>query len=241
MPGFDFKLFKGTPVWELAKAVESENIRDIDIILRDSNIKVDFHEPKFGNTVLMLAVATNKQKSVRKLLELGANSNERDKYDNATSLMIACEYHSEECDTTIVKCLIQYNGNVNLLQNIDRIENNGAHSIVEVTPLMIAAESNCLGIVKTLVNSGADINRYTYHEGYGAVTAALIQDNLEIAKYLIIDRQARVPQYCFIRNEGAKDEQKLTITDMLNERDYESGSSNYKFKVEILQYLKLRG
>ena len=77
LPGFDFKLFKGTSVWELAKAVEKEDVKQIEVILKDTSIKVDFHEAKFGNTLLMLAVANNKKKAVKKLLEVGANPNER--------------------------------------------------------------------------------------------------------------------------------------------------------------------
>jgi len=238
LPGFDFKLFNGTPVWELAKAVEKEDVKQIELILKNPAVKVDFHEPKFGNTLLMLAVANNKKKSVKKLLEMGANPNEKDYYDNATPLIYACDNYSEDCDTAILKWMIDYHGDVNSIQSIDRVENNGAHSFVMNTALMIAVENNCLEIIKVLINAGADINRYTYYEGYGAITSAIIQDNLEIVKYLIMDRQAKIPDYCYIRDKGGKDEQKLTITDMLNERNYEPGSSNQKYKEEIIKYLK---
>jgi hypothetical protein len=238
LPGFDFKLFKGTPIYELAKAVEKEDLKQIEIILRDTTMKVDFHEPKFGNTLLMLAVANNKKKAIKKLLAVGANPNERDYYDNATPLIYACDNFSEDCDSTILKLMIDYHGDVNSIQSINRIENTGAHSLVNNTCLMIAAKNNCLGIIKVLVNSGADINRYTYYEGYGVITQALIQDNIEIAKYLIIDRQAKIPEYCYIRNKGGEDEQKLTITDMLNEQQYEPGSNNYNYRKEIISYLK---
>lgn len=238
MPGFDFKLFKNTPVWELAKAVEKEDTSRITMILKDRSIKVDYHDPKLGNTLLMLAVTNHKKKSIIKLLEAGANPNERDYSDNATPLLYACEYHTDDCDTSILNMLIKRQADVNFIQNIDRIEDNGAHSIVKATVLMIAVESGCLNMVKVLLNSGADINRYTYNDGYGAITVGLIQDNLQIVKYLIIDKQARIPAYCFIRNEGEKDEQRLTITDMLNEQHYDSSSDNFKYKEEIIGYLK---
>ncbi len=238
MPRFDFKLFKNTPVSQLAKAVAIEDTEQIEIILKDTSIKVDYHEPKFGNTLLMLAVANNKQKSVKKLLEVGANPNEKDYYDNATSLIYACEYHLNNCDTSILKMLIERHADVNIIQNIDRFEDNGAHSLVKTTPLMIAAKTGCLNIIKVLLNSGADINGYTYYEGFGAITEALIHDNLQIAKYLIIDKQAKIPVYCFIRNRGEKDEQQLNIIDMLNEQNYDPNSDNYKYKKEIIKYLK---
>lgn len=238
MPGFDYKLFKNTPVWELAKAVEKEDTNQIVIILKDTTLKIDYHERKFGNTLLMLAVASNKKKAVKKLLEYGANPNEKDYFNNSTSIVFACEYHSDDCDTIILKMLIEHHSDVNFIQKIDRIEDNGAHSFVCETVLMTAVKINCLNIIKILVDAGADINKYTYYEGYGAITEALIQDNIAIAKYLIIDRHAKIPEYCNIRNRGEKDEQKLTITAMLNEREYDHNSDNYKYKKEIINYLK---
>ncbi|HEU5365185.1 MAG TPA: ankyrin repeat domain-containing protein [Hanamia sp.] len=173
MPGFDFKLFKNTPVSQLATAVAKEDTEQMETILKDTSIKVDYHEPKFGNTLLMLAVVNNKQKSVKKLLEVGANPKEKDYYDNATSLIYACEYHLNNCDTSILKMLIEQRANVNVIQNIDRVEDNCAHSFVKTTPLMIAAKTGCLNIIQTLLNSGAAINAYTYYEGYGTLSKAI--------------------------------------------------------------------
>jgi ankyrin repeat protein len=201
-------------------------------------VKVDFQEPKFGNTLLMLAVANNKKKSVKKLLERGANPNVKDYYDNTTPFLYACENYSGNCDSTIVNWMLNFGGDPNTLKTIDRVESTGSHTIVKSTALMIAAKNNCIDIVKVLLNAGADINQYTYYEGYGAITEALVQDNLEIAKYLIIDRQAKIPAYCYVRTNTDK---KLTITDMLNEQHYNKNSYNYKVKEEILSYLKGKG
>ncbi len=56
----------------------------------------------------MLAVANNKKKSVKKLLESRANPNEKDNYNNSTSIVFAGEYHSDDCNTLMLKILIEH-------------------------------------------------------------------------------------------------------------------------------------
>src|SRR5215471_19460713 len=82
-PGYDFGLFDKTPNEELAKAVEREDTHKIKEILDKKYTDVNLQEPKFGNTLLMLAVGNDKLKSATVLLEGGANVNLRDYEDNA--------------------------------------------------------------------------------------------------------------------------------------------------------------
>lgn len=242
LPGFDFKLFKNTPVWKLAKAVEDDDEEKINELLRGSSTKVDYQESEYGNTLLMLAVANGKKKSVEALLKNGANPNLVSKMEKNNSVIIACEYHQDNCDTSILHLLYKYGGDLNFIHQIDRFEPNGMHTIIKNTPLMISASYDCLPIVQFLIENGANINLYTLYDGYGAITESLLSDNLSIAKYLIIDKKARIPSYIFIRPadiayKGAP-EKHLTITDLLNERQYVKGSKKYKLREEIIAYLK---
>lgn len=53
--------------------------------------------------------------------------------------------------------------------------------------------------------------------------------NLKVLKYLIINKKAKVPKFCFVRqayNESPRKE--LTITEFLKEQEYEFNSENYK-------------
>jgi len=242
LPGFDFKLFNDSPVEELASAVKNENVDKINEILKDSSINVDFQESKYGHTLLMLAVANNKTKSVEALLKNGANPNLKSKDDEDNSTTIFAENYSQICDTTIISLLLQYGGDINSIQYIDRIENNGMHSHVKETALMISISNYCIEVVKFMVDKGAGINQYTYYDGYGAITEAILNEKLDVLKYLIIEKQANIPAYCFIRPAIDQDPEKyLTITDFLNEQKYESGSENYELRKEILEYLKSKG
>ena len=74
--GDDFRLFQGTVAWDLAKAVEDQNVTEIKRQVLSLKVPVDYKEEKFGGTLLMIAVRTNKLRSVKALLELGANPNE---------------------------------------------------------------------------------------------------------------------------------------------------------------------
>jgi len=243
LPGFDFELFRNTPAWELAKVVEKEDSQKISELLKAKNINVDYQEPKFGHTLLMLAVANNKVKAVEILLNNKANPNLISKLnDNAVS--IAAENYADVCDTIIISTLYQFGGNLNFIQNIDRNEDNGMRTLVKRTILMIAARNDCFAISKYIVDNGANINDWTYYEGYGAITEAIILDNLRLAKYLIITKKATIPQYILKRQANisyqSEPEKRLTITQLLNEKQFEKGSENYKLREEIYAYLKSR-
>lgn len=197
LPGFDFELFKDTPVEKLARAVEKDDMAKINEILA-TPVELDYKELKFGHTLLMVAVANNKINAVETLLKSGASPNLTSK-SNSNAVTIAAENYSDICDTTIIYMLQKSGGDLNFIQTIDRIESNGMRSFVQRTVLMIAARNDCFAISKYIIDNGANINEFTYYNGYGALTEALIQDNLRLAKYLIIDRHVIIPPYIFKR------------------------------------------
>lgn len=236
--GYDFELFQNTEVSELALAVEKQDINEIRSILKNKNLNIDFQEYKYGHTLLMLAVLNNLDKSANELLKQGADPNLRDKRLEESAFLISCSKNRYVCNTEIVREMLKHGAYVDSIKNIDEIEKNGMHSLVKASPLMLAAQDGCMETVKLLVENGANINQYTYHEGYGAITVSIIMGNLDITKYLIIDCKAEIPEYCDIRNEGTPKEKKLTITDKLNEGLYDPDSPNSRYRREIINYLK---
>ncbi|WP_342330267.1 ankyrin repeat domain-containing protein [Pedobacter sp. FW305-3-2-15-E-R2A2] len=244
LPGFDFDLFKGTESYELALAVKRESIDEITQIVKEGKVSVDALDPKFGHSLLMLAVANDLSASVKRLLELGADPNKRSVTNSITTneiitpVFVACNYIYKKnyCDTTILKTLINYGGKVD-----DEIEvefQNAEYKSI-ATPLIEATKSDCLDIVELLVQSGADINKYNYIEGNGPISSSIIHGNLNVLKYLIIDRNIKIPRYSFVRqahNEVPREE--LTVTDFLNEQKYDENSKEFKVRKEIIDYLK---
>ncbi|MCD0487365.1 ankyrin repeat domain-containing protein [Pedobacter sp. MC2016-14] len=243
LPGFDFNLFKGTPSYELALAVKNEAIDEIGEIAVQRKISIDAVDPKFGHTLLMLAVANDLKASVKKLLELGADPNKRSITKSSTNeiltpVFICCDhiYKKNYCDTSVLRLLINHGGKVD--DEIDIQYANSNYRSIE-TPLMVATKNDCVLVIKLLVQSGADINKYDYTEGHGPLSNSIVYGNLNVLRYLIIDKKAKIPKYCFVRqahNESLREE--LTVTDFLNEQKYEDNTRDYKIRKEILDFLK---
>ncbi len=234
--GDDFKLFDNTELEPLTESVAKQDVLQIRRILSKKNIDVNFQEKKFGNTLLMLATSNNLNSSVLELLKGGADPNIRDFELNESALDDACSKNQYICNVQNVKSLIKFGAKINAVQKAE--VKKGLYFIN--TPLTIAAKSGCLDIVKILVKEGADIDLYTYYDGYGAITEAIIHDHLDIAKYLIVECRSNVSKVCYIRSFGKANQTKLSLVDLLNESEYKINDPNYQFKKEILEYLKGR-
>jgi len=245
MPGFDYSLFENTPVKELAQAVKRDNTEKIKFLISEKKMNVNYPEPKFGNTLLSLAIINQKVETVEVLLSLGANPNQQKFNNTDTPFLNAIEFtNKQSCNLDKVKLLLDYGVNINAMF-IDIRDLGGNKQNIQNTALMMACINGCLNLVKLLVEQGAKINQYTYYDGYGAITSALMQDNVEIAKYLIIEKKAEIPDYIFevqaeVGYVGAPAKRK-TITDILNESDYSKQPEKQKYKVEILNYLESVG
>ncbi|MBD81586.1 MAG: hypothetical protein CL840_21890 [Crocinitomicaceae bacterium] len=71
----DIRLYKGSPVWELAKAVEEEKgERIIELVTQDPEL-LDYQEERFGQTLLEWAVYTDRYAASKALVESGADPN----------------------------------------------------------------------------------------------------------------------------------------------------------------------
>jgi ankyrin repeat protein len=238
MPGYDYELFENTPVYKLAQAVQSDDLSEIIKLVKENKMDVNYREPKFGNNLLMLAIVNQKTETVKTLLDLGADPNLRDTYNDDTALTVAI-YYTDSCDLDKVKLLVDHGADVNTRKKYSREATNETFN--ETALSLASSEINCIGVVKYLVEKGANINDTLYYKEYGAITSALIQDNLDVALYLIKHPTTQIPDIVYIRNRGREKERKLSITDMLEEDDYSSDSTKQKYKEEILAYLRSIG
>ncbi|WPQ66297.1 hypothetical protein SIO70_15660 [Chitinophaga sancti] len=62
--GSDYRLFKDTPASELARAVKREDTTAIRGIASGNKMFIDFQEPVYGKTLLMLAVTIYKFRNI---------------------------------------------------------------------------------------------------------------------------------------------------------------------------------
>lgn len=178
MTGSNYRLFENTPAWELAKAVKRNNKADfIEALSKDKKL-IDYQEPKYGRTLLMLTISRQEYDAFLMLLENGADVNIFDTYDGSSALMEACEFPYK--DIKFIKKLIEYGANVNAIEVGERREGNSTRG----TPLIYASGSGNLEFVKILVENGADIN-YMNEYDRTALAEAVMLDNFDIVLYLL--------------------------------------------------------
>ncbi len=232
--GYD--LFKNTPVWNLAKAVQDENIEEIKRILKEEKVNIDYQEETFGNTLLMLSVEKQQYKSCTTLLELGADPNKHDYYTGSTALIDAAELENySEDNTRFLKLLLSHGANPNEEETGKRQEGNTTRK----NPLLVACGDvnqfvSPIDKVKVLVEAGANVEYMNDYKMF-PLRKALINEHYDVVLYLI---KQGADYKRVISNVDGKD---YYICDELRFSLLELDSEKYKQKMELVNYLKQQG
>ncbi len=236
MNGYDFRLFKGTPAWDLAKAVQNgDTIKIVNIITRNKAL-LESREPKFGLTVLSMAVKTLKFESVKTLVLLGADPNSTDTYDGSSPITEAANidflgHDTYGSDPRYLKILLEHGGNPNL-------EGNGADRSTP-TPLVVACKIDQLDYVKILINAGANINaldKYGSSPLESACMGAEIYRKPEVVVFLI-EKGADYKRHFSTGINGGS----YFIIDAMRRWRFDLGSEEYKKKMQLVDFLKQNG
>lgn len=227
--GSDVRLFKNTVVWELAKAVESENVEKIKKIGKELTNDINFQEPHFGKTLVEWATYTHRYESTKALLELGANPNLRNLYDGENALINAADIYD---DSRFLKLVLAYGGDPN---NND-ISETAKKFPRSTTPLITAAMNGNLDNVKLLVEAGAEIDYITY-DGLTALKMASLMNQVNNVKYFVIDKGAdyKYPM------DSYSDGENIYLTNRMRSWVYTIESEDWKCKMELVDFLKKNG
>ncbi|TKG88239.1 ankyrin repeat domain-containing protein [Puteibacter caeruleilacunae] len=223
LTGNDIELFKRTPVWELAKAVERQDVNSIKSFLNGhKDVDVNYQEPKLGFSLLIWAVYNNCYEASECLLNHGADPNLKSTYSGTSAILWAADYLET---SKYLSLLLKYGADPNDVALKERSYRVG-------TPL-VAAASNRLESVKLLVESGADID-YVFYNRENAIKAAMVSEKSEIVYYLLVDCHAKFyepPKYAnnkpFIR--------------WLRTWTFPLDSEDYKVKMKIVDFLAKQG
>lgn len=228
--GIDYRLFQNTPAWDLTKAVRDEDTLKIKAAVNENKSLLTSREPRFGQSILQMAVLNSNYSSVKKLLELGADPNMQDLYFGDTPVMAAVKAGAtyERLDTTILNLLLKYGGNPNA-KEISR-EKSGTF-----TPFTISCLYGNLDFVKILVNAGAEINAVNEYNT-SALELATNSSNPELVMYLI-EKGADYKRVLYKTADG-KDKY---ITDAMREWLFDLKSEEYKKKMRLVDFLKKNG
>ena len=153
--GDDFRLFQGTVAWNLAKAVEDQNVTEIKRQVLSLKVPVDYKEEKFGGT----------------LRNLGRNA-----------VLFASEFN--EPSPKILQLLLDYGGNPNSIECGKQKDNLG-NWIPARDFALNAAVFTGFEKVKILVEAGADVNLQTETTAPGAIYATIQHRRMDILLYLL--------------------------------------------------------
>jgi uncharacterized protein len=226
--GDDYRLFQDTPVWELAKAVEDDSENKIRSIILENPKLIDYQEHRFGQTLLMMTINCAQYKTMKLLLELGADPNKHDTYRGDSPVMIASDKKWIYDDfSKYLKLLLEYGGNPN-------DKEDGVHKTENNTPLIMAVSSGSLEKVKLLVQSGAEIN-YVNETNNSAVSAALTQEKMDILLFLLENNAD------YLLNFGFKGQEPMNICERLRQNIHPLDSKIYYQKMQVVEFLRKQG
>ena len=229
--GNDYRLFQNTSAWELAKAVEDGDSLKIEKEISKKNEIINFQEPRFGSTLLMLTIRNKQYNIFKKLLNLGADPNIGDSYDGQTAVICAAKID----EIKYLKLILKFKGNPNAREDAEyKKENDGGRQ----TALLAAINTydiSSLEKVKLLVNAGANIN-YSDEKTSLALSEALILDRLDIVLYLL----KAGANYNLILYT-TEDKEGVYILEALRRCTLDLNSNQYQKKKEVITFLKGKG
>lgn len=224
LTGGDIRLWKDTPVWNLAKAVQTNDTTQISQILVKEKLPIDYQEPKYGHSLLYWAVWNNNVDMVHFLLAKGANPNLHIHFNGESPVILSCKY--SETDTRILSLLLHYGGNPN-----DYVEDEDSvtyeHS--KNTPLTAAARTSLLR-TQILIDAGANIEM-AMKAGATPLYWATLGNHFDIVKYLL-ESGADYHKVYSVTNKGDT----LRFTDMLARFPYRDTEENKEYLRQIREF-----
>lgn len=236
--GDDFRLFQNTPAWELAKAVEDENEKEIRKILSKDKKLINYQDPKYGNTLLTLTIINQQMKSFKLLLKNKANINIHNTYDGTSPLIQSCMFKTY--DSEFAKILIENGANINDVEVGKRRKGNSTR----FTPLIAACRVGKLDLVEILIKKGADIN-YENEFHQSALSSCVMQDRYDIAIFLLKSGANYIRPIFYRPSDNAdynpNESKPMYLVDVLREDFFELDSQGYKDKMEVVEFLKRKG
>lgn len=226
--GDDVRLFKNSPAWDIAKAIEKDDTLTLkQLIAKAPKETIDFQEKTFGQSLLIWSVYSNHYNGFRILLNSGADINIK-AYDSTQAINWAANVYET---SDYLRELMKHGADVNYVAN-----NPDAEKLR--TPL-IAAAWYSLESTKMLVEAGADVN-YSYSENgnnNSPLYSAFRGGKVDVVHYLIVDANADPSMPLETKLNG----EKVYAVDLLRTLTFDIGSPEYKKKMEIVGFLKKQG
>lgn len=206
----DYRLYRDTPCEELASAVYWQNTEKIDRILTQSPELLTYTDSFYHQSVFFYALLDNKMRSVEAMLEHGANPNQI-QVDSTVGvpflivpLTLVCDgFDEENKKIESARMLLEHGADVNI--RFVRPLMKGYDWNSPSTPLMAAAKSGNLNLVRFLLENGADPNYRINELDSPPLQDALIQNHYDIAE-LLLQHGANPDLRFYERNTSVREE-----------------------------------
>lgn len=226
LTGYNIKLWKGTPAWHLAKAVQRNDTLEVNRILEKGRVSIDYREPTYGESLLYWAIYNNKVETVHFLLSKGADPNLHDCFNGESPITQSCDFG---VDIEILRLLLDYGGNPNDHATVD-------DSITDMrsdrTPLYCATGSS-LEKTKMLIDAGADVNMALV-KGKTPLYHALIRNRFEVILYLLTECGVDPDDTFVVTMRGDT----LQFIDLLNDSHYRETEENTSNMRRIREFVR---
>lgn len=238
----DYRVFRNTPAWNLAVAVEDGDTFAIKRELLRNPDLINYQEPMYGNSLLMMTVRRQKKyeylstplntivpvrrsqiRSFKFLLTHGANPNLQGIVVGETALMLACVNRWN--DQLFIEELLKHKADPNI---VGKDTPNGSGG----TALQYACASS-IDFVRILLDNGADVNIRKC--GNSVLLLLLESHDYETSMYLIrrgFDCNAPI---------GYENGRPISILSKLRKDFVKLGSCEHKKKQELIKLLSNKG
>jgi len=245
-PAYDFALFKGSPVQELAKAVEKDDSAMIISALKLEKNSINYQDSKYGSSLLLLSVVNYKPTSTRLLLKFGADPNLRSQDDNSTPFLTACrygvntnyQYNAQRWQDMFV-LLLDHGANVNDSSTTVQTNDGVTHDTVTTTALEYLVRFLPVNVIKLMLAKGARLDIYPRNGTRSILFTSSY--NLPVLRYLLEEKKVPIPEYAVIRQEGTANERKLTLRELLVEENPTIRPEEQSLLREIEDFLAAHG
>jgi len=242
----DVEIFKGTPAWDLARALDRKNIKEATEIVKKDRSIINYQDPKFGITLLIRSVLSENEKAVDFLLSNKAEVNIVAKI-GGTALFYAVAHSWNDVyaneDGTYVRKLLLAGADPNIPYCSPKYEGVLSPIKCGTSPLMHATQRG-MEKVRLLVEHGANIN-YKTELGHTAAIKALLHNKVDVAYYLIVEKKARIDEpyyYYILGSDSIIDTLHAHYpVNLLEEWLYEIGSIEHQQKMAIVEEFLKQG
>lgn len=237
--------FKDTKAYELAKAVQKADLKQIETLVKEDSTLLTVTNPVSENNVLALCLHVGQFESLKKLLKMGADPNFINSKTKSSVLMESCSYFGNffnlKEDNRYAELLLQYGADPTYALEND-FTNEKGYSFIATSPLMQASGLN-LQLVKTLIQYGADPYRKLGKERNTPFAHAVATRSFDIIQYYIDSFNVDIHQpMSVVLRKPDNVEVTYYIQDYIMEfMAYKDGTEGFEKKQKLIKYLEAKG